>query len=83
LKEFTNRKAENLTKEEKRFYEFKLHDLNNDSLLDGLELLWLIGSSTIHAHNKPFDELVELTDYAIQNYDTDLNGYITYAEIHG
>jgi hypothetical protein len=57
--------------------------LNNDNLIDGLELLWLVESSRHdERHNVELIELVETTDLALSMYDKDFNGYLTYSEIH-
>jgi hypothetical protein len=73
-----------MTSEEKKFYEFKLHDMNDDDKLDGLELLWLMHAYEEEENNKniKFDELVSETDEVIKLHDLNFDGYISYTEVH-
>lgn len=44
-----------MTAEEKHFYHFKMHDYDNNNLLDGLEILQSanVHDDTFHGHKKP------------------------------
>lgn len=45
---------EEMTQEEKHFYHFKMHDYDNNNLLDGLEILQSanVHDDTFHGHGK-------------------------------
>lgn len=45
---------EEMTEAEKQFYHFKLHDYDNNNLLDGLEILQSanVHDNTFHGHHK-------------------------------
>lgn len=83
---------EDMTDEDLLFYNFKLHDYDNNDHLDGLELLH--AATHQQNHNKfkvlreghdpdTFDEALhigELIDNFIAFADIDQNGFLTYPE---
>lgn len=80
-----------MTEDEKNFYYFKLHDLDNNNNLDGLEML---NAATHHKHddshqldeienpsdNDSFLHIVEVIDDFIEYADLDSDGYLNYPE---
>jgi Ca2+-binding EF-hand superfamily protein len=91
-----NKPNEQITPEEQNFYYFKLHDTNNDNLLDGLEVI----AAFDHAHQEENDhntttvegqnstqtdrmgdeELTHLIDDILKEEDLDRDGFISYEE---
>ncbi|XP_077997825.1 multiple coagulation factor deficiency protein 2 homolog [Glandiceps talaboti] len=79
-------KPENeMTDQELQFHYFKLHDYDNNNLLDGIEL----ASAMTHYHEEdeghegvPMDEdeIAEMIDQILLEDDTDKNGYIDFPE---
>jgi Ca2+-binding EF-hand superfamily protein len=80
-----------MTPEEQNFYYFKLHDTNNDNLLDGLEVV----AALDHVHEEEFaheeqnntknermgdDELTNLVDEILKEEDLNHDGFISYEE---
>lgn len=81
-----------MTEDEKNFYYFKLHDLDDNNNLDGLEML---NAATHHQHDgiqklkengeKEDDEnginhIIEVIDDFIEFADLDRNGFLNYPE---
>uniref|UniRef100_A0A0N4ZTD3 EF-hand domain-containing protein n=1 Tax=Parastrongyloides trichosuri TaxID=131310 RepID=A0A0N4ZTD3_PARTI len=72
-----------LSKDQELFYYFKIHDTNNDSYLDGKEI---IDGFINHDHNidvqaLPTDETLEvMVDDILKNFDADDDGLISYTE---
>ncbi|XP_063706597.1 multiple coagulation factor deficiency protein 2 homolog [Culicoides brevitarsis] len=90
LTQFTNKKITDMTEDEKNFYYFKLHDLDDNNHLDGLEML---NAATHHKHDgiKKLQEkseneedglnhIIEVIDDFIDFADLDKNGLLNYPE---
>lgn len=81
-----------MSEEEKNFYYFKLHDLDNNNNLDGLEMLT---AATHHDHQgikkiaetgdeehleHNLNHIVEVIDDFLSFADTDGDGFLNYPE---
>lgn len=79
---------ESLTEDQLRFHYFRVHDVEGDSRLDGLELL----QSLLHFHSEAIsiygaqprvfsdDELSLMVDPVLESDDKNQDGFIDYAE---
>uniref|UniRef100_A0A0K8R3G4 Putative multiple coagulation factor deficiency 2-like protein n=1 Tax=Ixodes ricinus TaxID=34613 RepID=A0A0K8R3G4_IXORI len=77
-----------ISDEEIAFYYLRMHDFDNNNLLDGHEIMAAMHhkhearqgeSGTVHAH-RTLDELIEQADSALED-DTNHDGFLSYAEI--
>ncbi|XP_051176485.1 multiple coagulation factor deficiency protein 2 homolog [Leptopilina boulardi] len=85
-----------LSDQELEFYYFKLHDVDNNTKLDGLEILHAI-QHTLHEHGNEGDNkelsdyqpkeqendlpwIIELIDRVLEEDDLDNDGYLGYIE---
>jgi len=78
-----NKPESEMSQEELQFHYFKLHDANNDNLLDGWELMFALN----HDDNKPDDvkimtdeQISDMLDPIFKEDDRDKDGYISYSE---
>lgn len=79
-----NKPESEMSQEELQFHYFKLHDSNNDNLLDGWELMFALN----HDHNEASadkqamsdQEISDLLDPIFREDDKDQDGFISYAE---
>ncbi|KAJ8669843.1 hypothetical protein QAD02_001102 [Eretmocerus hayati] len=85
----------NMSAEELEFHYFNLHDFNNDTKLDGLELLHAL-QHAIHEHEEEmsaenalysgdgtddhFSSIVEIIDRVLLEDDIDGDGFLSYSE---
>ncbi|BES93642.1 Hypothetical protein NTJ_06451 [Nesidiocoris tenuis] len=85
-----------MTPDELEFHYFKLHDFDNNTKLDGLEILQAIRHTLEHEEHKikgvmpvgegsdfPADEFhhyIDLIDQVLAEDDTDHDGYLSYVE---
>lgn len=81
-----------MTEDEKNFYYFKLHDLDDNNNLDGLEMLnaakhhqhegiqKLQQNGKIEDDENGMNQIIEVIDDFIEFADLDQNGYLNYAE---
>ncbi|CAN7945487.1 unnamed protein product [Ixodes pacificus] len=76
-----------ISDEEIAFYYLRMHDFDNNNLLDGHEIMAAMHhkhearqgeSGTVHAHT--LDELIEQADSALED-DTNHDGFLSYPEI--
>ncbi|CAF1592195.1 unnamed protein product [Didymodactylos carnosus] len=96
LKDFGGKNVTDMSSDEQSFYYFKLHDVNNDNVLDGLELLWLLRDFTKpHANDtdaennanshemnsRTIEELTRLTDKTLSLLDFNGDGAVSYSEV--
>ncbi|XP_046982097.1 multiple coagulation factor deficiency protein 2 homolog [Schistocerca americana] len=76
----------NMTPEELEFHYFKLHDYDNNTKLDGLEILHAISHAVLEhpgverEPHEDFDFFVELIDRVLAEDDSNGDGYLSYAE---
>ncbi|CAF1110444.1 unnamed protein product, partial [Brachionus calyciflorus] len=90
-----NKPKDQMTIDEQNFYYFKLHDYDNNNMLDGLELVSAFAHNEEHNVNDPSnatqqqqqkpprisdEELMKLIDGIMKDEDKNLDGYITYQE---
>uniref|UniRef100_A0A6B0UYS0 Putative multiple coagulation factor deficiency 2-like protein n=1 Tax=Ixodes ricinus TaxID=34613 RepID=A0A6B0UYS0_IXORI len=77
-----------MSQQELAFYYLRMHDFDNNNLLDGHEIMAAMHhkhearqgeSGTVHAHHT-LDELIEQADSALQD-DMNHDGFLSYAEI--
>ncbi|CAI9730776.1 coagulation factor deficiency 2 homolog [Octopus vulgaris] len=93
LQEITNIGEKELSPEEIEFHFFKLHDLNNDTLLDGLEILAALfhsqptedivpGLSEQEMKLKSRDQIkkIHIIDEVFEKDDLNDDGYLDYME---
>ncbi|ELU03763.1 hypothetical protein CAPTEDRAFT_101837 [Capitella teleta] len=76
--------ASQMTQEELEFHYFKLHDFDNNTMLDGLEIFKAL------THLLPYDDQDDvqkvdprgknIVDNVLKEDDIDDDGYLTYAE---
>ncbi|XGW05603.1 hypothetical protein V3C99_016173, partial [Haemonchus contortus] len=77
-----NGKTHSISKEKERLYYFLMHDLNNDSFIDGNEIL----RSLTHSHtgfDRPMgseDSMIKTIDDLMGKMDLNGDGYIDYLE---
>jgi len=79
-----NKPESEMSQEELQFHYFKLHDSNNDNLLDGWELMFALN----HDHNDADAEkkimsdqqISDLLDPIFREDDKNQDGFISYAE---
>jgi len=79
-----NKPESEMSQEELQFHYFKLHDSNNDNLLDGWELMFALN----HDHNDATadkkvmsdTDISDLLDPIFREDDKDQDGFISYAE---
>ncbi|CAD5226151.1 unnamed protein product [Bursaphelenchus okinawaensis] len=73
-----------LSEEQKRFHYFKMHDLNKDNFIDGLELMAAIfhddEKDNTFARGIPDTDIERLIDPVLEEMDGDKNGLIDFAE---
>ncbi|XP_013791616.1 multiple coagulation factor deficiency protein 2 homolog [Limulus polyphemus] len=66
------------------FYFFRMHDFDDNKMLDGIELIAAVRHSFDHSNQPeagmPLDELVQIVD-SFFKYDDDKNGFLTYPEM--
>lgn len=82
-------KVENMSPEELEFHYFKLHDFDNNSKLDGLEILKAI-QHTVHetgadeneheGSETQFQYFIDLIDQVLAEDDQDNDGFLSYGE---
>lgn len=74
-----------MSDEEMQFHYFKVHDYDNNNMLDGIELI----KAMTHHHGDeedeqmttiPDDELSEMINDILRDLDSNLDGYIDYPE---
>merc|ERR1711862_694799 len=83
--------VENMTEEERDFHYFRLHDFDQNDLLDGLEVFKALVHE--HEHNKndsesepekygdkSFDDIVEVIDQVLEEDDLNKDGFLSYSE---
>ncbi|CAF1073717.1 unnamed protein product [Adineta steineri] len=91
-----NKPVEQMSQEEQNFYYFKLHDINNDNRLDGLEVIASfdheheeenLQNATVDGHHNNTknerigdEELTNLIDDILKEEDLDRDGFISYEE---
>lgn len=81
-------KTGEMTKEEITFYYFRMHDFDDNELLDGIEMLAAMQHSLEHVQavenvgltEQPLERVIEIVDSAMM-LDTNLDGYISYPEL--
>ncbi|XP_034943458.1 multiple coagulation factor deficiency protein 2 homolog [Chelonus insularis] len=73
-----------MSEEELDFYYFKSHDVDNNTKLDGLEMLYAIQHTfhedDIHETDDSIPLIVDLIDRVLEEDDLDNDGYLGYAE---
>lgn len=73
-----------MSPQELTFYYFRMHDFDNNNLLDGQELMAAMHHTTTveqsEGHHPSLDELIRLTDSALES-DLDHDGYLSYPEL--
>ncbi|KAF6017177.1 MCFD2 [Bugula neritina] len=83
-----------MTEQELQFHYFKLHDYDNNNLLDGLEIIKALThaheEASEHAHNEGTtentphkqteEELVKIIDDVLKDDDLNSDGYISFYE---
>ncbi|XP_076765401.1 multiple coagulation factor deficiency protein 2 homolog [Xylocopa sonorina] len=75
----------NMTEQEIEFHYFKVHDIDNNAKLDGLEILYAL-QHTFHESMKPKEQeddlpwIIELVDRVLIEDDLDQDGYLEYTE---
>ncbi|XP_033122247.1 multiple coagulation factor deficiency protein 2 homolog [Anneissia japonica] len=82
----------NMTKEELEFHYFEQHDLDNDTKLDGLEILAAIShmmpfepkypetKTAQQIRDEKIDFYAEQTEYILKENDYNNDGYLSYSE---
>jgi len=78
-----NKPESEMSQEELQFHYFKLHDSNNDNLLDGWELMFALNHDHKDANEKKSmsdQEISDLLDPIFREDDKDQDGFISYAE---
>jgi len=79
-----NKPESEMSQEELQFHYFKLHDSNNDNLLDGWELMYALN----HDHSNDTGDKKSMSDAQISDLldpifredDRNQDGFISYAE---
>ena len=77
-----------MSPEEQNFYYFKLHDLNNDNYLDGLEVIGSFdhtheeenGQNNTQTERMADADLTKLVDEILNEEDLNHDGFISYEE---
>ncbi|KAI6190583.1 hypothetical protein M3Y97_00134300 [Aphelenchoides bicaudatus] len=77
--------VEQMNEQKQRFHYFKLHDLNKDGALDGIEIIKALTHSHEEHDSKPRDpmqdsELENLVDAVLKDMDLNNDGRINFAE---
>lgn len=78
-----NKPESEMSQEELQFHYFKLHDSNNDNLLDGWELMFALNHEDHKTEaKKPMSdqEIADMLDPIFKEDDRNQDGYISYAE---
>jgi len=78
-----NKPESEMSQEELQFHYFKLHDSNNDNLLDGWELMFALNHEDHKTEaKKPMSdqEIAVMLDPIFKEDDRNQDGYISYAE---
>lgn len=78
-----NKPESEMSQEELQFHYFKLHDANNDNLLDGWELMFALNHEDHKLAEKKSlsdQEISEMLDPIFKDDDRNQDGYISYAE---
>ncbi|KAF6017178.1 hypothetical protein EB796_024508 [Bugula neritina] len=76
-----NSKTKHMTDEEIQFNYFRVHDLDGNSLLDGLEILKAVLHSKYSTEQDTnITSAVETVDNYLEREDLNNDGYITFAE---
>ncbi|KAJ6635752.1 Multiple coagulation factor deficiency protein 2 like [Pseudolycoriella hygida] len=88
-----HRNISEMTEEEKNFFYFKVHDSDNNDVLDGLELLRAATHHSVHVEHdgdenvgekekssNELDHVIEIIDDFIQFADFNNDGFLNYAE---
>ncbi|XP_059620990.1 multiple coagulation factor deficiency protein 2 homolog [Phlebotomus argentipes] len=86
-----HKQVEHMSLEEKQFYQFKLHDDDNNDMLDGLEILHSANQHENTFHRIDRDKYYDATEYELQHIvdiidtfmkdaDLDDDGFINYQE---
>lgn len=82
---------ENMTEEERDFHYFRLHDFDQNNLLDGLEVFKALVHEHEHGSGKGgeddsgepkqnFDDIVEMIDKVLEQDDANKDGFLSYSE---
>merc|ERR1711874_764203 len=91
LESFNFDSVENMTEEERDFHYFRLHDFDQNDLLDGLEVFKALvheshssegaGSEQGGGVQKQyFDDIVEMIDKVLEQDDANKDGFLSYSE---
>jgi len=77
--------VEAMNEQKQRFHYFKLHDLNKDGTLDGLEIIKALNHEHDDGGKKPRETLTDtqienLVDAVLQDMDLNLDGRIDFSE---
>jgi len=79
-----NKPESEMSQEELQFHYFKLHDSNNDNLLDGWELMYALNhdhsNDTGDKKSMSDDQISDLLDPIFREDDRNQDGFISYAE---
>jgi len=78
-----NKPESEMSQEELQFHYFKLHDSNNDNLLDGWELMFALNHDDSKADEKKVlsdKEISDMLDPIFKEDDRNQDGFISYAE---
>ena len=67
-------------RDKERLYFFKLHDTNKDDKLDGLEILHALQHDHVASRNATIEELAEMVEENMRQYDSDHDGTISSTE---
>ncbi|XP_012525242.1 multiple coagulation factor deficiency protein 2 homolog [Monomorium pharaonis] len=73
-----------MTEQEIEFHYFQIHDIDNNTKLDGLEILHAL-QHTLHEHDEDVlqsdqDWIIELIDKVLEEDDLNNDGYLEYVE---
>jgi len=88
---FGDMDVENMTEEERDFHYFRLHDFDQNNLLDGLEVFKALVHEHEHGSGKGgeddsgepkqnFDDIVEMIDKVLEQDDANKDGFLSYSE---
>lgn len=78
-----NKPESEMSQEELQFHYFKLHDANNDNLLDGWELMFALNHDDSKTDEKKVlsdKEISDMLDPIFQEDDRNQDGFISYSE---
>ncbi|XP_071963178.1 multiple coagulation factor deficiency protein 2 homolog isoform X2 [Antedon mediterranea] len=87
LDSIVDKPTSEMTEEEYQFYYFKVHDYDNNNVLDGIELIQAMTDFHLEEDDDPEDrlslsdmELFEMLEPIFDEDDVNRDGYIDYAE---